>query len=153
MKRRTKGNLGEAKVIAHLVELDCEVYVPLFDNGPLDLIFTRNGKVYRVSVKSTTRLTKGGTWAISLRTCYKGHDKAIVKHFNPSNYEVLAIYVIPKDVVVLLDASKIKGTASAHVLESGDSRLLWQRETDGSSSPAANRMVPLGMEFNPPLCR
>ena len=48
------GNVGEAKVLAKLVELQIPVYVQFGDNEPADYLILVENKPYKVQVKTST---------------------------------------------------------------------------------------------------
>lgn len=48
---KQKGNLGEAKCLAKMVELGVPVSLPFGDNERYDLIIDHNGKLERIQVK------------------------------------------------------------------------------------------------------
>ena len=48
------GNVGEAKVLAKLVELQIPVYVQFGDNEPADYLILVDNRPYKVQVKTST---------------------------------------------------------------------------------------------------
>lgn len=78
------------------------VCVPLTDSQPYDLIVDDDGTLYRVSVKTTTRLTPQNTYEVSLRTKGGNQSRETVKFFDPNESDLLFVacmdgtnYLIP----------------------------------------------------------
>lgn len=105
VERKQKGRIAEAKVIAHFVEHEYEVYIPLSDGSKFDLIIRPPGTfaVQRVSVKYTSSEADSGNWEVSLRNCSRrNHGKFHVDLFDAAAYDLLAVYIGPEDRVVVL---------------------------------------------------
>ncbi len=112
MNRKLIGNLGEAKTLAYFVENDYQVYLPFQENGEYDLIVIKDGKIQTVSVKSTS-VKSGRGYSVSLRTVSRRKDNQIVvKKFNNTNIDLLAVYIQPEDRVVIINGLDIKATNS-----------------------------------------
>lgn len=54
MNSKMIGNIGEAKILAKLVELQIPVYIQFGDNEPADYLILVNNKPYKVQVKTST---------------------------------------------------------------------------------------------------
>ena len=62
------GSLGEIAVAKELIKQGYEVYSGLTDNTKYDLLAIKNGKIYRVEVKSTKQPEKrSGAYKIHLK--------------------------------------------------------------------------------------
>ena len=72
------GNVGEAKVLAKLVELQIPVYVQFGDNEPADYLILVNNKPYKVQVK-TSKTFDGETTKFDLASS-TFHRKNGYKH-------------------------------------------------------------------------
>lgn len=72
------GNVGEAKVLAKLVELQIPVYIQFGDNEPADYLILLDNHPYKVQVK-TSRTFNGETTVFEL-TSSTAHRKKGYKH-------------------------------------------------------------------------
>ena len=72
------GNVGEAKVLAKLVELQIPVYIQFGDNEPADYLILVNNRPYKVQVK-TSRTFDGEITGFEL-TSSTAHRKKGYKH-------------------------------------------------------------------------
>lgn len=106
MDKETKGRLAEAKVIAYLIENGYEVYIPFSNNSKYDILAVRDGVIKRISVKFTSVKKQSGTWKVELRQIFRGNGKINVHTFNSKQYDLIAVYIGPKDKVILVDAVK-----------------------------------------------
>lgn len=75
------GNVGEAKVLAKLVELQIPVYIQFGNNEPADYLILVGNRPYKVQVK-TSRTFNGETTVFEL-TSSTAHRKKGYKHKYP----------------------------------------------------------------------
>lgn len=54
MQTKEIGNIGEAKVLVALVEMNIPVYMQFGDNEPADYLILFNNKPYKIQVKTST---------------------------------------------------------------------------------------------------
>jgi hypothetical protein len=107
MDRKTKGLLAESKTISELITMGCEVYTPFADNGPYDLLTIKENKIYKVSVKCSSVMKNSDTVLITLKTVSRRKENDVkVNKFDSNNIDILAVYVLPLDIVYLIDAKK-----------------------------------------------
>lgn len=126
MDRKTKGRLGELKVLAYLTELGYELYTPFADNSKFDVVAYKDGLLSRVSVKFTSQITRNGkNWSVTIKQVSRRNDGAVkVDKFDHDDYDILAVYIGPEDRVVLVPTSSFTATTALviPVLE-GDLRV------------------------------
>lgn len=123
MNRREKGILGEAKVLLYFVEKGYEIFLPYSDGTPFDLIITKDNKLYRVSVKYTSRETTT-SWAVTLKSVSRRKDnKNLVKNFDNTECDLVAIYSSIEDRILILDAKKITTKTELRVKKENDKCL------------------------------
>lgn len=67
MDTKRIGNIGEAKVLAALVEKGIPVYIPFGDNEAADLVAEINGKLCKIQVKTCSSLKDNGSYNVDLR--------------------------------------------------------------------------------------
>ena len=123
MDRRQKGILGEAKVLLYFIEKGYEIFLPYSDGTPFDLIITKDNKIYRVSVKYTSRATST-SWIVSLKNVSRRKDNAIaLKKFDNTECDLVAIYNGIENKILVLDALKIQTKIEISVKKENDQRL------------------------------
>jgi len=108
MNRKTKGRLAEAKVIAFLIENEYEVYVPFSNNSKYDVIAIKDNVLKRISIKFTSVKRKSGSWSVEMRQISRRNRYINVDKFDNNQYDLVAVYIGPKDKVILVEASKVK---------------------------------------------
>lgn len=115
MSHKDAGNTGEAFAIYYYTSKGFIVSKPLFENVPYDLIVDKDGKLYRVQVKTCRNTTSGGKFRVNLRTTGgnrsgKGKSKTI------SSSEVDLVFVLLSDGRSLeIDASSVDGKTTVNV--------------------------------------
>lgn len=67
MDTKRIGNIGEAYVLAKLVELEIPVYIPFGDNESADLIADINGKLCKIQIKTCSSVKDNETYIVDLR--------------------------------------------------------------------------------------
>ena len=109
MDRKTKGRLAESKVISHLIENGYEVYIPFSNNSKYDVLALKDGILKRVSTKFTSTQKPSGAWEIELRQISRRKDNAVhIEKFDNTQFDIIAVYIGPKDKVILIEARKAK---------------------------------------------
>lgn len=116
MNRQKLGNIGEARVLAHLLLQDYYVFMPFSDNGPVDMIALKDNVTYKISVKGTSTQNKSGSWQIELRTVSRRKDNTCkITKFDSSTCDILAIYIEPLDKIVLIDTKTIEAKSAISI--------------------------------------
>ena len=100
------GSLAEAKVLAKLVESQFDVFVQFSGKAPFDMVAHKCGQMFRVNVKGTTTKIRGA-YSLQVRDVRSNRTGNVVRHFNPTGCDVLAIYVAPLDVVCFLRSEEV----------------------------------------------
>lgn len=109
MDRKTKGRLAESKVVSFLIENEYEVYLPFSNNSKYDVIAIKDGILKRVSIKFTSVKRLSGAWDIEMRQISRGNNKINISKFDSSQFDLVAVYIGPKDKVILVEATKARG--------------------------------------------
>lgn len=111
-----KGSLGEAKALAYLVENGYDVFTQFSGKAPFDFVAGKDGKLYRVEAKATTRRSNSGKWIVTIsRTCMVKNKHARRRHFDKNQCDMLLVYIIPLDEIVELDPSTIENLTTIRV--------------------------------------
>ena len=79
MQTKAIGNIGEAKVLAALVEMNIPVYMQFGDNEPADYIILFDSKPYKVQVKTSTTYN-GETVKFDLCSSNLYHQRGTTRH-------------------------------------------------------------------------
>jgi len=108
MNRKTKGRLAEAKVLAYFIENEYEVYVPFSGISKYDFVIVKDGLTQRVSVKYTSVRKESGTWVVEMRQISRRNHCLNIDKFDCKQFDIVAVYIGPKDKVVLVAASEVK---------------------------------------------
>lgn len=116
MDRKTKGRLGELKVLTYLTEQGYELYAPFADNSKFDVIAYKDGILSRVSVKFTSEKTPAGNWSVTIKQVSRRNNGDVkVDKFDHSAYDLLAVYISPEDRVVLIPTNSFTATTALTV--------------------------------------
>ncbi len=110
MDKGKNGALGEAAVLKELIKQGYTVFTQFDGKSPFDLVAYKDNVLYRVSVKSAT-IQKGKGYDVELRQ--RGKDRS--KDFDKSAADILAVYIVPEDKVVLLETSSIESLVKLRV--------------------------------------
>lgn len=105
MKSKEKGDLAVAKAIAHYVEHDSEVLLPIGDKRPYDLVIETNGTLKKVQCKFTSSKTKYGRYQVPLRVMGGNQSYHTAKSYQEGDFDILFVltgdgrlYEIPSSV-------------------------------------------------------
>ena len=101
------GALVEAKVISKLIEGKFDVFPQLSGKAPFDLVAHRDGYLLRVQVKGTSSRTRYGSYQVQLKSVRSNRTRNRITHFDPSQYDILAIYIGPLDKVCFLRSDEV----------------------------------------------
>lgn len=107
MSTTDSGRVGEAKVLARLSELGWYPFVDISGKCPVDILAWKNGKSVSIQVKSTSRQTPSGKWAVEIGSVRPNRTGNIITKFNALGQDYLAVYVAPTDTVVFIKADAI----------------------------------------------
>lgn len=101
------GNIGELATQLEFAKLQYEVYTPAVDNAKYDMVVASpDGKLLKVEVKST-QCTRNGNWIVALRKTRHNKTTTTVTDFSNDVVDILAVYIVPLEEVILLEAKKI----------------------------------------------
>lgn len=109
------GRLGELKVAAYFTSLGYPVFTQVSGGSPYDLVVEINGELKRVEVKTTRTKSNSGKYVVQIKSVRINKGRNKINGFNNSKCDILAIYIIPKDKVILIDSKEIKSNSSLTV--------------------------------------
>ena len=106
-----QGNLGLAKAINYFVSHSIPVSIPLNDTQKYDLIADFNGKLQRVSVKTSRNThTNGKSYEVQLRNTGGSSGKSVIRLFDNESADYLFVYTAD-DKMYLIPFSAITATS------------------------------------------
>lgn len=106
------GRIGEAAIVSEFVKQGYDIYMPLFGNADFDLVVAKDKALYRVEVKSSGYEKYPGKYEVQLRSVRHNTTETKTKKFDSSRSDLLAIYIIPTDRVVILNSAEYDGRTS-----------------------------------------
>ena len=97
------GNIGESRVLHELVKFGIQCYLPYGDGSAVDLIADFNGKLNKIQIKTTEKLSKvkAMEWRITRQDGY--HGNRVKYEFGTIDY--FALYCLETDTVCLIPFS------------------------------------------------
>ena len=114
MSTKRKGNIGEAKVIADLLEQSIEVALPFGDNLPFDLIAVDSDqRLWKVQVKYASAhrgVIRVKNWRQSENT-----RRRYERIYTSAQVDVFAIYCPDTDLVYYVSQQEIGQKAAFHL--------------------------------------
>ena len=103
---KQKGNIGEAKCLAKMVELGVPVCLPFGDNERYDMIIERNGKLEKIQIKYSSQQENEGS--IVFKTASSANHTTN-KHYSTYENDVDAfllynaltdeVYYVPMEII------------------------------------------------------
>lgn len=101
MNSKTKGNIGEAIVLAEFAKRNVQVAIPFGDNARYDLIAEFNGKLNKIQVKYCNQLQNTGSISCP---CASSTNHTTNKHYTTYENDVdyFCFYLACWDKVILV---------------------------------------------------
>ena len=111
MNSKDKGNIGEAILLAKLIEKKVQVSIPFGDNARYDLIADFNGKLNRIQVKYCGQLTENDSFVCP---CASSTNHTTNKHLSTYENDVdyMAFYLVAINQMLLVPIEELKGKKS-----------------------------------------
>ena len=103
MHSKSIGDIGEAKVLAKFLELGYDVYLPFGENTRIDMIVDINGELYKIQVKTCSKIDNGCSKFHLSNGCYRaGHDKAYLYAYNNTQIDYFALYSMEAEEIYFI---------------------------------------------------
>lgn len=115
MSTTDAGRVGEAKILASLAESGWYPFVDISGKCPVDIIAWKDGQTLTFQVKATSTTTASGKWAVQIGSVRPNRSGNVIKKFDPTAQDYLAIYIAPLDTVMFLKADAITAGRSIAV--------------------------------------
>lgn len=104
MNSNLQGNIGEAKAVEYFINEGYTVYLPFGTAAKNDMVIEKDNEIKRVSVKTANSKHKNGKYKVRIR---QGKMNKQIP-FNPLSTDIVAIYVVPENRIVLKNSVDIK---------------------------------------------
>ena len=102
------GNLGEARAITRFIQHGFDIYTQFSGANPFDFIAYRDGKLYKIEVKTTNISPRYGGYNIALTGNSYGPDRTIIHKPLNESIDILVVYIYPLDTLCFVDPREIK---------------------------------------------
>ena len=96
-----KGNLGLGKAIEYFTSHSIPVAIPLNDTQKYDLIADFNGKLQRISVKTSRATENGKSFSVQLRNTGGSSGNNKIRPFDNESCDYLFIYTINEEYYLI----------------------------------------------------
>lgn len=109
-----QGNLGLGKAIEYFTSHSIPVAIPLNDTQKYDLVADFNGKLQRVSVKTSRATENGKSFAVQLRNTGGSSGKNKTRLFSNDSCDYLFVYTINEECY-LIPSNIIEASSAINV--------------------------------------
>lgn len=116
-----KAIIAQAKVIATLVNKDYDIFVPIGDHLPFDLIAYKNNTCYRIQSKYA------GSGFLNKTTFWYSKNTTNKKEYKESDFDYYGAYLPDKDIVVF-PASKFAGCTISSETPNSPTPIYWYQD-------------------------
>lgn len=96
-----QGNLGLGKAIEYFTSHSIPVAIPLNDTQKYDLIADFNGKLQRISVKTSRATENGKSFSVQLRNTGGSSGNNKIRPFDNKSCDYLFIYTINEEYYLI----------------------------------------------------
>ena len=112
MNTKSIGDFGEAKVLAKFLELGYDVYLPFGENTRVDMIIDIDGELYKIQVKTCSKVHNGCSKFNLLTGCYRsGYDGAYLHKYDNTQIDYFALYNIELDEIYFVHINEANSSS------------------------------------------
>lgn len=102
MYQSMQGNLGLGKAIAYFTSHQIPVAIPLNDTQKYDLIADFDGKLQRISVKTSKYTeTNGASYQVQLKNSGGAGGKGVIRNFDNTSCDYVFIYTVDEKIYLI----------------------------------------------------
>lgn len=111
MNSKSKGNIGESKILYEFVKRGIQVSIPFGDNARYDLIADFGGKLNKIQVKYCDQQIINGSIVVP---CASSTNHTTNKHYTTyeNDIDYFAFYISKWDACLLVSIDETKGKKS-----------------------------------------
>lgn len=106
-----QGNLGLGRAIAYYTSHCIPVMLPLNDSQKYDLVVDKEGRLERVSIKTTQGKAKSGNFQVQMKNTTLGSDHNTIRRFDNSSCDIVFIVTV-EGTMYEIPAEDITATCS-----------------------------------------
>lgn len=114
-----QGNFGLGRAIAYYIANCIPVMIPLNDAQKYDLVVDKDGKLCRVSVKTTQSKSKSDNFIVQMKNITLGADHNTIRKFDNTSCEIVFVTTIDGDLYEI-PSSEINVTCQLTLTEDYD---------------------------------
>lgn len=103
------GACAESAIIADLTKKKYDIFISATGKSECDLISVKDNKINRIQVKGCNSKSRTGSYSVQLRSIRSNKTSNIIKKFDASKSDILAIYIIPLDKIFYFDSLNLDG--------------------------------------------
>ena len=96
-----QGNLGLGKAIEYFTSYSIPIAIPLNDTQKYDLVADFNGKLQRISVKTSRATENGKSFSVQLRNTGGSSGNNKIRPFDNESCDYLFIYTINEEYYLI----------------------------------------------------
>ena len=111
---KERGELAEIAFLYKASNLGFGVAKPYGDSQRYDFILSRGERLWRVQVKSTTRVSRRG-YTVSTHKSSMGERIA----YTPKEIDILVAYIVPREVYYVIPAAAVQGVTTLCLYPAG----------------------------------
>ena len=128
-----QGNIGLGRAIAYYTSKGVSVLIPLNDTQSYDLVVEKDGKLQKVSVKTTRGMNKDNTYyEVQLKNCGGSSGKSVIRNFDNTTCDIVFITTI-EGILYEIPSKEIKVKSALTLTPEWDKykvSLDWNKETN-----------------------
>lgn len=106
------GANAELKAISYFARIGYDIFTQFSGKAPFDFVAHKDGIMLRVEAKGTVSTNRYGSYVAQIRSVRSNKTSNTIRHFDSGSCDVLAIYILPTDELLLLNPAKYHGMGS-----------------------------------------
>ena len=128
-----QGNIGLGRAIAYYTSKGVPVLIPLNDTQSYDLVVEKDGKLQKVSVKTTRGMNKDHTYyEVQLKNSGGSSGKSVIRNFDNTTCDIVFITTI-EGILYEIPSKEIKVKSALTLTPKWDKykvSLDWNKEAN-----------------------
>ncbi len=92
MNSKRKGSIAIGQAIAHFIDKNCSVFIPVSDCDKYDLVINQNGSFQKIQCKYSGSKAKSGGFFVDLRTFGGYREKTYYIRYTKEDFNYLFVY-------------------------------------------------------------
>lgn len=117
-EKHRKAVIAQSKAIASLISKDFDIFLPIGDHLPFDLIAYKNNECFRIQTKYA------GDGFLNKNTYWYSKNTVSKKQYNKNDFDYYAAYLPDKDIVIF-PSIKFAGCTIATTIPQSPNSFYW----------------------------